>query len=95
MTDEIWGTQTPRGSSHSGSGEQGGMVLGSTERIPRGLDPRQKQVRGSLDPSEQLLLPEGAALGKGGCPEDSRPARSRGPPGEEGLQAELREEEAP
>ena len=71
------------------------MVLGSTEWIPGGLDPRQKEVRGSLDPSKQLLLPEGAALGKGGCPEDSRPARSQGPPGEEGLQAELREEEAP
>ena len=68
MTDEMWGKETSRGSSHLGSGEQRGMVLGSTKRIPGGLDPRQKQVRGSLDPSEQLLLPEGAALAKGGPP---------------------------
>ena len=68
MIDEMWGKETLRGSSHLGSGEQGGMVLGSTAWIPGGLDPRQKQVRGSLDPSEQLLLPEGAALVKGEPP---------------------------
>lgn len=78
MTDEMWGKEMLRGSSHLGSGEQGGMVLGSIEWIPGGQDPRQKQVRGSLDPSEQLLLPEGAALAKGRLPRGQQTSQELG-----------------